>query len=152
MNIDKNTAKKLYEGSPEWFQEQLENEFGSDFFKPNKYESIKTFEDACAEIGIAPGKVFSKYDTPDEVAYKKLKIIAKAINNEWVPNWDDTDQRKWFPWFRLSSGFGFSHSACACDYSVTIVGSRLCFETKEQSDYAANQFTEIYKELLTIEK
>jgi hypothetical protein len=48
----------------------------------------------------------------------------------------------------LSSGFGFDASACYCDFAGTLVGSRLCFETKEKSDYAAQQFIDLYKSFL----
>ena len=78
-----------------------------------------------------------------------LKMVAKAINQGWVPDWNNSDQKKWWPWFNLSSGFGFSDSCYYYGLASTAVGSRLCFETEEKSDYAANQFMEIYKEFLT---
>jgi len=159
MNINRKTAKKLYHESPGWFKEQLEAEFGVDYFKLNSYKSIKTFEDACEELEINPEEIFNEKDTPDEIAYKKLKIIVRAINTNakgetWVPDWNNTDQRKWWPWFVLSSGSGFGFSFSFYDYAITLtsVGARLCFETKEQSDYAANQFIDIYEQFLTIKK
>ncbi|MEI7424468.1 MAG: hypothetical protein WCK18_20370, partial [Prolixibacteraceae bacterium] len=68
------------------------------------------------------------------------------------PDWNNTDQRKWWPYFNLSSGFGFSYSFFGYGYASTFVGSRLCFETSEKSNYAANQFIDLYKEFLTISK
>jgi hypothetical protein len=159
MNIDKNTAKRLYPESPDWFKEQLEKEFGADYLQPSCYENIKTFDDAYYKLGINPDSLFKKSDTPDEIAYKKLKIIVRAINTSasgitWEPDFTNTDQKKWYPWFNLSSGsgFGFSCSAFYYDNTHTDVGARLCFQTKEQSDYAATQFIDIYKQFLTIKK
>ncbi len=112
-------------------------------------DKIKTFEDACKEAGITEDQVFSTTDTPDEKAFKKLKLIIKVINEGWVPDWNNLSQRKWFPWFRLSSGFGFSHSFFFYVISDSGVGSRLCFETEEKCDYVASQFLEIYEEFIT---
>jgi hypothetical protein len=155
MNIDKNTAKKLYPESPDWFKEQLEKEFGADYLDPNPWENIKTLDDACTKLKIDFSELISKVDTPDVIAYKKLKIIIAAINTNragktWVPDWNNMDQKKWYPWFNLSSGFGVSCSNYYYDYSFTSVGARLCFETEKQANYAATQFIELYEQFLTI--
>lgn len=113
---------------------------------------VKSFNDACDRLGLDPNSILTAADTPDEAAYKKLKVIVKAINGDWEPDWDDTDQKKWWPWFVLSSGFGFSSSNSYCDDSHSTVGSRLCFESKEKSDYAATTFSRIYEDFLTIKK
>lgn len=147
LKINKETAKSLYPDVPKWFQELLIMEFGDKTFKKRKFTEIKSFEDACEELGI-PTEQFLGTDTADEIAYKKLKIIVKAINQGWTPDWDNTNQRKWWPWFILSSGFGFSFSYYDCDDTSTAVGSRLCFESEEKSDYTAKQFLDLYKEFL----
>ena len=80
------------------------------------YKKIKTFEDACEKLGIDPTKLPELTLLSDEfvkpiVAYYKLLIIYKAINNGWKPDWSNWDQYKYYPWYRvLSSGFGFSLS------------------------------------------
>lgn len=150
MEINKQTAKMIYEGSPDWFKSQLEKEFGKGNFIKNEFENIKTFEDACNALGVNPDEVYNEKDLPDEIAYKKLKVIVKAINKSWVPDWNNGDERKWWPWFNLSSGFGFSGSNYDYASTYTTVGSRLCFKTEEQSDFAAMQFIDLYEQLLTI--
>ena len=71
--------------------------------KNYKYTDIKTFEDACKKLGIYSKNVYnSDLDTIDEIAYKKLKIIFKAINNNWQPNWLDNDQYKYYPYFKAN--------------------------------------------------
>ena len=103
------------------------------------------------ELGIEnPENLFTENDTPDEIAYKKLKVVAKAINQGWVPDWDNKNQSKWWPWFNLSSGFGFSSSGYSCDLADACVGSHLCFESEAKSNYAATQFIDIYKQFLTL--
>jgi hypothetical protein len=157
MEITKDTAKRLYGESPEWFRAELEEEFGAEFFSPNYFENIATFEDACAKLGIKPEDVTNSTDTTEEAAYKKLKVVVRAINTDangktWVPDWNNTDEQKWWPWFLLSSGFGFDVSDYDFDNTITSVGSRLCFQTKEQSDYCATRFLGLYNDFLTIKE
>jgi len=145
LTIEKQEAKRIYPESPEWFQKQLVQAFGEECFKEKGFETIKTFEDACAVVGIDPGLFLNRNDTPDELAYKKLKVIVRAINDGWVPDWSNRDQYKYYPWFEvLSSGFGFSYSGSNFTNAHSTVGSRLCFESKEKSDYAAKQFIDTY--------
>ena len=155
LKLEKKTAKKLYPESPDWFRKVLTETFGIDCFKKKSFEDIKTFEDACEELGITNDScrpIFDDEEDPDEIAYKKLKVIIKAINQGWTPDWENTDQRKWWPYFNLSSGFGFSHSTCYYDFTVTHVGSRLCFESEEKSNYTAKQFIELYEQFLILKK
>ena len=68
-------------------------------------ERVKTFEDACREIGVDPETVQSQWEEagltmPDEVAYQKLRIIAAALNEGWEPKFTEEEWR-WYPWFYL---------------------------------------------------
>jgi hypothetical protein len=152
LKIKKETARKIYADAPVSLKEILVETFGKECFEKRKFTDIKTFEDACDELGIDPCNVIIANCTPDEIAYKKLKIIVKAINQGWTPDWSNTNQRKWYPWFNLSSGFGFSGSGYGYDCTDSDVGSRLCLESEEKSDYAAKQFIDLYKEFITITK
>lgn len=124
--------------------------------KISMFTDIKTFDDACKVCGTTENDFYLKFSDKlldhDTFAYEQLKVVVKAINQGWTPDWNNTDQRKWWPYFNLSSGFGFSYSAFGYGYAYTAVGSRLCFETSEKSNYAANQFIDLYKEFLTISK
>lgn len=147
MKINIETAKKLYPESPEWFKKELITEFG--IVNLRDWRSIKTFEEACEFLEIEVPQ-FDASLTGDEIAYKKLKIIVRAVNERWVPDWNDKSEQKWWPWFVLSSGFGFV--ASYYNYAITFAssGSRLCFQSKEKSDYTATQFLQLYKQFLTI--
>ncbi len=148
MTIDKKTAIRLYDESPDWFKEQLEKEYGKNFFDGKSFLYIETFEDACEAIDIHPDDVYHDRDSIDEIAYKKLKVIIIAVNNGWKPNWKNENEKKWFPWFVLSSGFGFSGSLYLYANAYSSVGSRLCLESKEKADYVGQQFIDLYKDLL----
>ena len=117
---------------------------------PFDYKSIKTFEDACERLGIDSDDVYNiNVDTKDEIAYKKLKVIYKAINNEWVPDFTDSNQKKWYPYFRvLSSGLDFSSSSCLYDHALTLVGVRLCTYSENVAIYIGRTFTTEYEDFL----
>jgi len=148
VKVTKETAKKLYDSAPDFFKKQLEVAFGKDAFRKIDYRDIKTFKDACKALDIDTDAISNDTDTKDEAAYKKLKVIIQAINQGWIPDWNDTNQKKWYPWFRLSSGFGFDGSYCTCGISLADVGSRLCFESEAKANYAGKQFTTIYEGFL----
>jgi hypothetical protein len=149
LKIDGKKAKKLYPtASPEW-KATFEDTFGKEYFSQKITDRVKTFEDACEVLGIATS--LSGTDTKDEIAYKKLKIIIKALNEGWTPDWSNTNQRKWYPWMKWNgSGFGFSTSYCDRWAAVTTVGSCLCFKSEELAIYATKQFEAIYNDFLTL--
>lgn len=74
-------------------------------------ERIKTFEDACNELG--EENVFvqayrtaefntsgNQNDVSDVVAYLKLRVIAEALNEGWQPQFTKEEYR-YYPWFYL---------------------------------------------------
>lgn len=49
----------------------------------NIMDRVKTFSDACEVLGINPNQITNNtLDSKDEIAYKKLKIITKALKDE----------------------------------------------------------------------
>lgn len=74
-------------------------------------ERIKTFEDACNELGEENVLVQAyrtaefntsgnQNDVSDVVAYLKLRVIAEALNEGWETQFT-TDECRWYPWFKL---------------------------------------------------
>lgn len=140
----------------------------------NVMERVKTFKDACNELGIEHDKwVQDKKDLgleADVIAYLKLRIIAAALNEGWKPQFT-TDEYRYFPWFYLytqseidemseeeksrvvyrSYGSASANGGVACAYTghdssatYTNIGSRLAFKTRELAEYAGRQFVEIW--------
>jgi hypothetical protein len=119
---------------------------------------IKTFEDACEELGIEPNEFFQgsidnglMNDIKSIVAYSQLIIICRALNEGWTPDWTNSDQNKYCPYFiKKVPGFGFSGTDCDGWYSFACVGSRLCFKNCELAEYAGKQFESIYNDFLNL--
>ena len=119
---------------------------------------VKTYADACAVLGIEPMNedVFTKLGfTKDEIAYRKLKTIAEALNEGWRPNWADSNEYKYFPWFVYnpsSAGFAYARTYCTASCADAYVGSRLCYKPRELATYAGRQFEGLYNDFLLIKK
>jgi hypothetical protein len=146
--MKKETAKAIYNEVPDWMKKVLVDEFGEKTFAKKEYTDIKTIEDVQS---VCPFDIPDGLE-PDLVAYLKLKAIVKAINQGWVPDWTNTNQPKYWPYFNLSSSFSFSSSSYGFVCADTAVGSRLCFETEEKCKYAATTFLSNYEEFITIKK
>lgn len=150
IKLNDATARSIYPTADANLKKILDESFGAAFFSQKITDRIKTFEDACAELGLTTSDVVHKNDTCDEVAYKQLKTIAKALNENWKPDWNNTSEYKYYPWFEYKKGIGFVFDVCGYDIQRSGVGSRLCFKNRELAEYAAKQFQSIYNDFLTI--
>lgn len=136
------------------------------FYKEEDYEEItdrvKTYEDACKVLGVEPineQNAKAQGFRSDEIARRKLETIAAALNEGWKPDWNNTDQYKYYPYFYIqenakgkgSAGLSFASTYCAATDTYANIGSRLCFYASRLARYASNQFTDLYEQIL-IEK
>ena len=145
LQITKDNAIKAWNNGCGDVKKVLENLFGSESFKPKSImDQVKTFEDACRILNLDPVTVLGVGLSPDELAYRKLKVIARALNQDWTPDWTNANQYKYYPWFDLSSGSGLRYFGCDVRRSGSSVGSRLCFKSRELAEYAGTQFIDIY--------
>lgn len=114
-------------------------------------ELIKTFDDVLKYHGLNSNSV-DFTGTVDEIAYKKLKLVARALNEGWEPDWSDSDQPKYYPWFNMerSASGGFSYNDCDHNWTYSTVGSRLCFKSADLAKYAGTQFKDLYEDYFVI--
>ena len=141
-------------------------------------ERIKTFEDACREIGIDAeawnrDKISLGLE-PDVLAFLKLRIIVKALNEGWEPRFTE-DECRYYPWFILYTGEeynkldeeeksrvvfrssvsanafgGVSYASASYGSSLTFasIGVRLAFKTSELAAYCGRQFLDIWADFV----
>lgn len=139
---------------------------------------IKTFEDACHEIGIDAeawnrDKISLGLE-PDVLAFLKLRIIVKALNEGWEPQFTE-DECRYYPWLILYTGeeynkldeeeksrvvcrsysdaFAFGGVSCAYAYydssfASAFIGVRLAFKTSELAAYCGRQFLDIWADFV----
>ena len=114
-------------------------------------ELVKTFEDARKLTGRPDVPDFSNLPTDMrkhfEAQYKMI-VIAEALNEGWIPDLDNYNEYKYYPWFEMSpSSFAFYDSRYVNAFAVAGCGSRLKFRTRELANYAAEQFIDIWKDI-----
>lgn len=178
IQIQQENVLNAYKNASDEQKELLEHLFGREVFKPvDVKERIKTFADAAKAVGIEdPEEWESGYSDvePDILAYFKLRIITKALNEGWEPKFIPGEYR-WAPYFLLytkeeiekmnaetrarvvfrsyynASAYGGVSYAVANYVSASVcahVGSRLAFKSEELAEYAGKQFTEIYADFI----
>lgn len=125
-------------------------------------DRVKTVQDACRELGVKTyGDAYRVLRMEDRVLFSdhpidqcddatmNAMLFCRALNEGWWPNWDDSNERKWFPWFRMSSsGLAFEDSNSYDWSSHSAVGSRLCLKTEALSDYSAKTIPAVYKKIM----
>lgn len=121
-------------------------------------ERIKTFEDACRELGTDHPFVLAYQNTNlrdtevaeanrDILAYMKLRIIAAALNEGWEPEFTE-DEWRWYPWFTLWTEEELSeksdewkadrHLISTGDYSEDFAG--FAFASSSDAPSSANSY------------
>lgn len=116
-------------------------------------DKIKSFEDACKHLGLNPNDLpvvdmLPEKDRKSIIAFYKLTIIIRALNEGWEPDWSNWDKWKYYNWFYVekggdqrSSGFRCDGTSCACTSSRA--GSRLCCGTPDDAEYIGKQFEDL---------
>ncbi|MCA4468156.1 hypothetical protein [Bacteroides xylanisolvens] len=148
-------------------------------------ERVKTLEDAIAVLGedhtlVRQYHLYEQQmngnedDMRDLTAFLKLRIITAALNQGWSPDWTNSDEWKYYPWFCLytedeyndldaddkerccrvvgrsyvdanaNGGLVCADASIASSYSGASYGSRLAFKTRELALYAGKQFVDLW--------
>lgn len=113
IEVKRDDLRELYQvltNYPAISKEQVQNEmhkvFGEETFKPKDImERVKTFEDACNELGeehklVTEWRYWEGNCSADLAAYLKLRIICTALNEGWEPQFTE-DEWRYYPWFIL---------------------------------------------------
>jgi len=119
-------------------------------------DKVKSFEDACQFLGLDPKHLPVVDNLPEKdqnaiVAFYKLTIIIRALNEGWEPDWKNWNEYKYYNYFYVRSASGFVCSDTGCTVTVADIGSRLCFKSRELAEYALSQFKELYLQYLLID-
>ena len=87
------------------------------------------------------------------IALNELFTIAEAWNkaDEFVPDFSNGNQDKWFPWFyynKDAAGFVFASTVNAPSYTSAVFGSRLCFKSANRARQFGKQFIDLWNKVL----
>lgn len=86
------------------------------------------------------------------IAYNRLCTIAQAWNKAdgFEPDFSNTSQYKYFPWFVYDNGAaGFVYAATyhTATSASAGIGSRLCFKTRERAMQFGKQFIDLWNDV-----
>lgn len=122
----------------------------------NITDRVKSFEDACQVLGISTNvpevKGLPRKHQKAIIANYKLIVIAEALNEGWKPNWQDSDEYKYYPWFDMSNpaGVGYSYTNNTASHANANFGSRLCLKNRELAIYFGQTFTDLFNDSLLL--
>lgn len=86
------------------------------------------------------------------IAYNRLCTIAQAWNKAdgFEPDFSNTSQYKYFPWFVYdngAAGFVFAYTDFTATPAYAYFGSRLCFKTRERAMQFGKQFIDLWNDV-----
>lgn len=144
-------AQELYKTAEASLKALLEANFTKAELSTNIIDRIESWNDVLEYF--SSEKIILPYTEPTTKqqkstnAFVKLQYIIKALNEGWIPDFTNSGQYKYYPWFeRKSGGWAFDHSFYDCCYSFIGFGFHL--KSRELSDYIGKQFIDVYKEYL----
>lgn len=172
LKLDEKQAVKLYPNAAPEFKALLESNFGIELFNKKITDRIKNISDVFEVLGIDE----DEFENDRQYRAEKMSDFAKKIgmddedisddepcfllrdfyvfalvyvlNEGWKPDYSNKNERKWYPYFSLSSGFDFDGSFYAFGYVAARSGFRLCFKSEELSNYAGKNFTKYLKKYI----
>ncbi|WP_407277374.1 hypothetical protein R5O20_02760 [Tenacibaculum maritimum] len=147
--IQKEAALKAHKNANSKGKTLLENLLGKKLFLKEVTSRIKTVADVLEDNNITQEQIDKMFaNTPEHFKCQFIaELLCKSLNEGWTPNWDNPNEHKYYPWFKMgSSGFRFHD----CDLWIpgSTVGSRLCFKSRKLAEYAGEQFEDLYKKFM----
>lgn len=121
----------------------------------NLLDEINSFEDACKVLKIKDSEneinILKSLSTPNKfkmIAFYKLEIIIRALNNGWFPNWKNESEYKYWNYFTYNKS-GFSYLNTHCHSPNMHVPSALYLKNRELAEHVAKialkEYEEFYK-------
>lgn len=176
MRAVHNSRKEAGESMMNYIRKHNENCDGDKYLSPFDFileevecgdinEVITDFESAREMLGLKALGFLNKFDDVTKlisdinpkhikalIALNELFTIAEAWNkeDEFVPDFSDWNQDKWFPWFKYdkdAAGFVFAVTHSAPANALAHFGSRLCFKTSERAAQFGRQFVDLYNKI-----
>jgi hypothetical protein len=116
----------------------------------------KAFVQACKELGLDPKNLpivdsLPEKDQKSIIAYYKLTIIIRALNEGWEADFSNHNQRKYWNYLWVdSAGFVCATTTTTASSTNANIGSRLCFKDYTTAQFAIENFKPLYEEYLLI--
>jgi hypothetical protein len=122
-----------------------------------KYKQITTLAAVFAALNLNPDTKPDVSAWPERYHAHKthefnVQMAIDAVNEGWVADWNNTDQKKHFLWLWIIekkervSGRGLSLYGVYYVYTYTYVGPRLVFESEAKARHFYENFLALYED------
>lgn len=120
-----------------------------------RIQADKYFEYACEKLGISnvlpDVSILPDRNQKAILAFYKLSVIIQWVNEGWEPDWQDWNERKYYPWFNaFPVGLGCSYTYYTASFTYAYSGSRLCFKTRQLAREWGQKLLPLYEDYLLI--
>lgn len=105
-------------------------------------EAVDYLGDCDEEVIKLKALISAKIDGKP-LAFQQLIVVVKTLNEKVLPNWNNTNEAKYYPWWDMRGGLRFFSSDYY--YSCSNVPSHLCFRSEALCAHAAKYFYDTYK-------
>lgn len=134
-------------------KKSLEEAFGVTFFKSKITDIIKSLDDIYIYLDLNRELVipFKNPSTKQERSINAMfdiQNISKVLNGNWIPNWEDTDEYKYYPYFKKQELSGWVVGYCYFVYFGAMLGFGCYFKTEKLALFAGKTFPETYIDYL----
>lgn len=158
LKLTKADAVKLYPTAVPEFKKILETTFGLATFSGKITDRLTCLLDCFEYLGLEPAGCtpYKNSTIPRRIAvngFEEAVIAVQAINENWIPNYDDHNELKYEIWWDMRNN-RLAFNSVDCWHRYSGVGSRLCFRSRALAEWAANQewFVEICEKFMVVTK
>jgi len=116
IEITEEEAIQYYNSSNDnGFKALLEKQFGIGFWKPkNIMDQVKDFNDILRIAGkkleeILPYNKPTNKKQEAQNNFAKIQLIEEILNEGWLPNWNNHNEYKYYPYFEHKVRGGWEH-------------------------------------------
>lgn len=127
-----------------------EKELNDIINKPkNLFKDCKTYSAVCLELG---EQEITKSDFVEElgeelilklVKIARIKQIGKLFNGDWIIDWENLNQYKYYPYFKKTPSGGWLFVSSAYRSSLSY-GQVAFFKDQKTSDFIGTNFKEYF--------
>lgn len=153
LKISDSKALELYKTANKELKEILEETFTKEFFEPKDImKVVKNFDDILRISGkkledIHPFKNPRTNKQKSQNAFARILLIEEVLNEGWIPDWNNKNEYKYYPYFEFRAHVGWVFCLCRRYYCVSF-GSVAYFKNSNLAIFAGKIFIEDYKEFL----
>lgn len=136
-------------------QLKIFNKTLSKYLPETLFSKIKSYSDICIELDEIEieesqfdSEIFDSNEIKTFVAIGRIKQAERLFNDTWKKDWNNTNQRKWYPYFNLNSSCGLVGLICSSYCTFGCCGLVAFYKDEETSNFVGKLMWSEYKQLI----